>query len=93
MNLAAWLMGMITPMAVRVLIGLGFCAVSFSGVQVGVNSLIASAQSNWSALPLTVLQLSSLSGIPEALGMIAAAYTARIAVWMTINGTKYIVKT
>ncbi len=92
MTLVAWLIALIGPMAVRVIVALGFTAVTFTAVSVLANELISIAQSNWAGLPLTVLQLSALSGIPEVLGMISAAYMARVATWASINGIKYVLK-
>lgn len=90
MRLVQWLLALAGPMAIKVLVALGFCAVSFAGVQALVNQLIVMAQNNWAAMPVAVLQLSSLSGIPESLGMIAGAYMARVGLWVAMNGTKYI---
>lgn len=90
MPLAAWLMSMAAPLAFRVLIALGFTAVTFTGVTVAMNSLVTTAQTSWSTLPAGVLAIVSMSGIPQALGMIMSAYAARIAVWAAGNGTKYI---
>lgn len=90
MPIAAWLMQLIGPLATRALIALGFTAVSFAGVTAAANSLVTIAQNSWSALPSSVLAIASMSGIPEALGMIMSAYVARIAVWAAQNGTKFI---
>jgi hypothetical protein len=90
MNLVTWLLSLVAPFVIRAVIALGFTAVTFTGVAVLANSLITIAQNNWSVMPLTVLQLASLAGIPESLGLIAAAYTARVAVWAAVNGTKYV---
>lgn len=92
MPLVAWLLSLVGPFAIRAIVALGFTSVTFAGVTALSDTLITSAQSSWSGLPLVVLQLSSLSGIPEALGLIIAAYTARLAVWAAANGTKYILK-
>jgi len=90
---AAWVMTMVGPVVVRAMAALGFTAVTFTGVTVATNSLITLAQSNWSAMPVAVLQIASLSGIPESLGLIAGAFVARLAVWSAINGTKYLLRT
>ena len=92
MPLAAWLLSMVSPLVVRVIIALGFTAVSFASVTVAANTLLQNAQMNWSAMPLAVLQIAHLTGIDICLGMIAGAYMARLAVWSTINATKYVLK-
>jgi len=90
--IAPWLISMAGPLAVRAVAALGFTAVTFAGVTVASNQLISMAQSNWSSMPVTVLQIASLTGIPEGVGMIAGAYVARLAVWSAINGTKWVLK-
>ncbi|MDP2144407.1 MAG: DUF2523 domain-containing protein [Gallionella sp.] len=92
MTFVTYLLTLIGPLAVRVMISLGFTAVSFAGVVTVFDSLMQIAKDNWSTMPLAVLQLASLSGIPEALGMIFGAYTARVAVWSVMNGTKYLLR-
>lgn len=92
MPLAAWLLTMVGPMAIRVICALGFTAVSFAAVTTASNALVSLAQSNWAAMPVAVLQLSTLSGIPQALGMIVGAYVGRVGVWAAMNGTKYLLR-
>lgn len=90
MNLAAYLLALALPWVVRVLVGLGFATVSFASVSVAADALLDIALDKWSAMPSAVLAISTLSGIPQALGMVAGAYVARVAVWSAINGTKYV---
>ncbi len=92
MTIAAWLLALIGPLVVRGIIALGFTAVTLTGVTVAANSLVEIAQTNWSSMPLTVLQLASLSGIPEALGVILGAYVARMMMWASIGASKYVFK-
>jgi hypothetical protein len=90
MNLAALLMGLVAPMVARVLIALSFTAITFTGVTALVGSLVATAQSSWSAMPTAVLQLVTLSGIPQVLGMLFGAMVARVAMWAVVAGTRYV---
>ncbi len=89
---AAFLFSMVGPLVIRALIALSFTAVVFTGVTDVVNSLVSYAQSSWATLPSTVLALVSLSGIPQVLGMIFGAYTARVAMWAALGATKYVFK-
>lgn len=91
-GIAAWLMALVGPMVVRGLISLGFTAIVFTGVTELVGSLVSTAQSNWASIPGTVLQLASLSGIPQSLGMILGAYMARVAMWSTVGAARYVFK-
>lgn len=92
MNIYTFIIGMLGPIVVRVVIALGFTAVTYTGITVLLESLVATAQANWSALPTTVLQLATLSGIPTVMGMIFGAYAARVALWAASSATKYVLK-
>lgn len=93
MNLAAWVLSLAGPLVVRVMAGLGFSAVAYTGVTALVNQLVQTAQQNWSAIPAAVLQLCTLSGIPQVLGMIFGAYMARVAMWAAVGAARYVLKT
>ncbi|MDK6078352.1 DUF2523 domain-containing protein [Massilia varians] len=93
MNLFAWAMTAIVPLAIRVVAALGFSAVTYTGVTALVDQLVASAQQNWSSMPAAVLQLCALSGIPQVLGMIFGAYMARVAMWAAVGAARYVLKT
>lgn len=90
MNLATWLMGLIGPLALRVLTTLGLGTVTFTGVTLTMQSLIDSATSNWSSIAADVLALASIAGIPQALGLIAGAMVARVGVWAAVSATKFV---
>lgn len=90
MKLASFLMGMAGPLALKVLAAIGYTAVTFTGVQVVVNTLIGQAQAHWSAMPTAMLQIASLAGLPEAAGIICGAYLARLAMWQISNATRMI---
>ena len=81
------------PLAVRVIAALGFTAVTYTGVTALVDKLVGIAQQNWSAMPTAVLQLCTLSGIPQVLGMIFGAYMARVAMWAAVGAVRYVLKT
>lgn len=92
MTISQWLVALVGPIAARVLVSLGFTAVSFAGVTALTDQLVQMAKDQWAALPSAVLQLASLSGIPQALGMIFGAYLAWVGVWAVQNGTKYLLR-
>lgn len=90
MPIITWIMGLVGPIAIRALVALGFSAVSFAAVNTMANALVNIATTNWASMPATVLALATLSGIPQVLGMIAAAYLGRVSIWAVQNGTKYL---
>ncbi len=92
MTLVQWVLAMVVPILSRAVIALGFTAVTFVGVEVLAQQLIEMAKTSWNAIPATVLQLATLSGIPEALGIIIGAYVARLSVWTAINGVKLVLR-
>lgn len=93
MNVAAWLLTLVGPLVFRIVAALGFTAVTYTGVTALINQLVSTAQSNWSSIPTAVLQLCTLSGIPQVLGMIFGAYMARVAMWAAVGAARYALKT
>lgn len=91
-TLAAFLLSMVAPLVMRGLVALAFTAVTFTGVTELISGMVTLAQNSWSAMPLSVLQLAALSGIPEVMGMIFGAYSARVAMWAAVGATRYVVK-
>lgn len=92
MTIAAWFLAMIGPLVVRGIIALGFTAVTLTGLTALTNQLVEMAQNNWSALPASVIQLASLSGIPEVLGLILGSYVARMTIFASFGASKYVFK-
>lgn len=86
---ASWLIAMIGPVIVRVLAVLGYSAVIFTGVELSVHAVVDHAVASWGTLPVAVLQLATLSGVPEALGLIFGAYMSRFAVTAATGFAKW----
>jgi hypothetical protein len=61
------------------------------GPQTAFALLLAHMQTGYSGLPPTVLNLCGLAGMPDALGLIWGAFNARLAIWVTLNSTKWVV--
>jgi Protein of unknown function (DUF2523) len=91
-TLFAFLASAVGPLAMRVLVAVGFASVSFAGVSVAADGLLSYAQSSWAGLPAAVLQLASLCGMPTALGIVFGSFSARVGLWAAANGTKLIFK-
>lgn len=92
MTWVAWLMGLVGPLALRVLSALGMGMIAFTGVNELVQGLVSAAQSSWSSLPSAVLGLCSLAGMPQALGLIFGAFGARATLWLAANTAKLVFK-
>lgn len=91
-NLASWLIDLALVIGSRLLIYFGISYATFTGVEAGFEWLIQRMQSNWQSLPVEILQLASLSGIPEALSMVFAAYSTRLAAFMFSSASRFVVK-
>jgi hypothetical protein len=92
MTWASWLLSLVGPIAVRLLGFLGIAVATFAGVDVAFSTLQTWATSNYSGLPVAVLQLAGLSGIPQALGMIFGAFNARLTLWTWTAAKQFIFK-
>lgn len=90
---AGFLLQMVGPLVARAVIALGFTTLTFTGISIVVGQLLASAQASWAALPATTLQLASLFGAPEALGMIFGAYAAVWAMQQAAGFKRFVLKT
>ena len=93
MTWVTFLIGMVGPMVLRVLATLGMSVVTFTGVTAIVGTLVSQAQSSWAGLPAAVLGLGSLAGLPQALGIVCGAFTARATLWAVTSATKLVFKT
>lgn len=92
MNWSSWLLSIAGPIVVKALTYLGLTLVTYQGVDVVFDTLKNHALSSWSALPVAVLQLASLAGVGQALGIVFGAFAARLAVWSAGNMKRLIWK-
>lgn len=88
----AFLFSAVGPLAIRALTLIGFSAVTFTGVMELVNALISQAQASWSSMPVVMLSLASLAGVPQALGLIFGAFVARATLWIGASASKLLFK-
>jgi hypothetical protein len=92
MNLFGFLIAAVGPLALRIIATLGLSVVTFAGVDTVLQGLISQAQSNWSQVPSDILGLCAVARIPECLGLICGAMTARITTWVAASATRWITK-
>lgn len=88
----AFLAAAVGPLAIRVLVALGFASVSFAGATAALGQLTSYAQQQWAGLPADMLALASICQVHTGLGIIFGAFTARIGIWAAANGSKLIFK-
>lgn len=76
---AGWLLALAWPLAKRVLVALGIGAITYGGLSLIGNQIQSHVVSAWGAMPASALQIATLSGFSEAVGITLGAFTARIA--------------
>lgn len=69
----------------RILVGAGLTLVVYSGVSVGVQSLLQQAASSMSGMPTAIVQLALLSGVGEGLSILGSALLTRVGLTMAGN--------
>lgn len=90
MTLATWLLSMAGPLVLRVFTTLGLGVMTFTGVTASLQGLIDMATSNWASMGADILALASIAGLPQALGIICGAMTARVGMWAAVSATKFL---
>lgn len=88
MGFVQLLLSLVQPVLARVLVALGFSVVSFVGMELVMNQLIATAQGAWGGLPVSILQLVGLAGIGQGLGIIMGAVLTRVMIWQLQKSTR-----
>lgn len=63
---------------IRFLISLGFGIISYTAVMTAINNAIAYMKAGYNSMPFEVLNMLAIAGVPEALGIITGAVTARM---------------
>jgi len=76
--LGAFLAAAVTPLAKRILAGLGLGILSFAAVTTALNAAISLAQGYFTGLPSTIFGLAGLAGLGEGMGIIAGAMVAKV---------------
>lgn len=80
MNLGAWLMKLVGPLAKQVMISLGFGVLVYTGVEATVTAALSSAKAAWAGgMAAEIPAFMAMSGINTALGILAGGITARIS--------------
>jgi hypothetical protein len=77
-NISDWFMSIVLPAAKKLLAGLGFGFVTYSGFVSVVNNAIESARSSWAGLPGDIAVWLAIGGINVAFGIIFAAISIRL---------------
>lgn len=73
------LFGLAAPLASRIFLALGLSVVTYTGLNLILSGIVSYMQGALSGLPVKTLQIASLFGFPEAVGIILAAITTKLA--------------
>lgn len=92
MSLAAFLVGLVGPLAARWLAAMGLSLVSVVGLTAAYATLKAMVIANIGGLPAAAIQLGGLFGIWEALGIILGAFVF-VMTWRGTSGFWKLAKT
>lgn len=76
--LGTWLVSLAGPAIRKILLSLGIGVASYAAVATALASALGAAQSAWGGFGGDSLAILQLSGIGEAMGIIAGAMTARL---------------
>lgn len=68
-----------TPIAQRVLGGLGFGVITYTGLSAVMAQIQNGVLGEWASIPPAAAGLLGLSGVPQAIGIILGAFAARFA--------------
>lgn len=87
-QIAPWLLAMAWPLVKKVLLMLGIGWATYEGMGVLVNQGAQYLVQYWGQAPMSVIQVGSMSGVAQAIGIILGAMTARVSYTMTARLTK-----
>jgi hypothetical protein len=79
MNVAAFLLAMVLPLARRVFIALGLSVVTYTGLSLILDQITGYVISSIGGLPAAGAQLAALFGFQQLVGIILAAIATRLA--------------
>lgn len=91
-NVVAFILALVAPIVIKAIAAAGITAVVFVGVDTMVGAMNTYAQTAWSSLPVNVLQLATLSGIPDCMGLILGAYFTRFTMQFATGAAKFVFK-
>ena len=78
-NLFAFLVEAVGPLAAQVLLSLGMGVISFAAIATTLNAVLSAAQGYFTGLPSYAFAFASLAGFGDGLGIIAAAMVFKAA--------------
>jgi hypothetical protein len=84
----AFLLAMVQPLIARILISLGIGFVTFEAFNTFVQSIITNITTQMNGLAPDVLQIITLYGLPEALGIVLGGFVTAASI-VAIKGMRF----
>lgn len=78
-GLFPWLISLVWPLAKKLLLALGIGVLTYSSLSALSSSVISAVSTAWGQQPLVAIQIGSLLGIPQSMGIICGALSARVS--------------
>lgn len=78
-GLAAWLLSMVVPIVQRVMIALGLGTIAYTGLAALASTLTNAVVASWGQMSASMIAIATLGGIPQSVGIILGALSARLA--------------
>jgi len=78
-NLAVWLFTIAAPLVRKVLLALGIGWITYAGLTQVAAQVQTAVLASWGQLGVVTLQIVSLAGFSESIGILLSAITARAA--------------
>lgn len=88
MNLATFLLAIVSPLLGRVLVSLGFSVVTITGFNLVIDQLKDAVVDGVNSLPSQVINVFLLAGGGVGLGLIFGAITTRLLLWQITKSTR-----
>lgn len=82
--LAGWLLSMAWPLVKKVLVMLGIGFISYEGLSLIAVQIQGYVTSYWGMVGGSILDIATLGGIPQSIGIVVGAFNARLA-FMTLS--------
>lgn len=77
--LAPFLISLAWPIAKKVLLALGIGMITYGGLSLIAGQVVTQVEAYWGQMPISILQIGSLLGIPQSIGIMLGAITARVS--------------
>lgn len=87
-NLAAWLLGLVVPIARKALVALGIGTVTYAGMDLIMDQIQSAVINSIGGMPAAAAKVAAIFGFQQSVGILLAAITTRMAMTQLTKWTK-----